>query len=74
MVPCRSLPLEELQLEVPEGRDVECLMDAIKAQLKAGSPVSRADEVAARRQAMMQHMPQGTEVPAELLDIASAVS
>ena len=67
---CRSAPLEELSLSVPPGKEVECLMDAIKAQLKATNNMPSEAEKAARRQAMMQHVPQGTEVPQELLDMA----
>jgi hypothetical protein len=62
--------LQELELAVEPSKEVECLMGAIKQQMKASSPVPSAQETAARRQAMLQHMPKGTEVPPELLDLA----
>lgn len=57
-------------MAVPEGQEVECLLDAIKAQLGRSSAVPSAAEAAARRQALMQHLPKGMDVPQHMLDAA----
>lgn len=71
---CSGGPIEECELAVPEGREVECLMDAIKARLRASSTMTRQDEIAARRQAMMRNVPAGTAIPDDLLAAAGACS
>lgn len=63
-------PIEECELAVPEGREVECLMDTVKAQLRKRSTLSRQEEVAMRKQAMMRNVPAGTAIPDDLLAAA----
>jgi hypothetical protein len=64
--------MRELQLPVPEGKEVECLTDAIKAQLRGTSKLSENQETAARRQAVLKNIPAGQAVPEDLLAAASA--
>jgi hypothetical protein len=63
--------MRELDLEMPEGKEVECLMDAIKAQLRRSSRLSEKQETAARRQAVLKNVPAGQAVPEDLLAAAS---
>lgn len=71
-IACRSQPLEEYVLHMEAGKEVECLIDAIKAQMSAGRAEPSEAEKAARRQALLAQMPKGTEVPDDLLNLAGA--
>lgn len=55
---------------IPEGRDVECLLDAIRERLKGGGGLSAAEEKKARLAAVMRNVPQGQAVPDDMLDMA----
>lgn len=54
-------------MSVPPGKEVECLMDEIKKHLSPSPGSQTQAYAAARRQAMMQHVPKGTKIPDELL-------
>lgn len=64
---CRSQEIAELTMSVPPGKEVECLMDEIKKHLSPSPGSQTQAYAAARRQAMMQHVPKGTKIPDELL-------
>lgn len=61
-------------MEIPPGKEVECLMDEIKRQLQPSPGSQTKAYAAARRQAMMQHVPDGTKVSEELLQATGACS
>lgn len=60
-------------MHIPPGKEVECLMDEIKKNLSPLPGSQTQAYAAARRQAMMQHVPKGSKIPEELLQATGAL-
>ena len=72
-VGCRSCPIEEHELEIPEGRDVECFLEHVKGKLVSGSSKNEAVHNEARKQALLKNLPKGTTVTDDMLKAAGSM-
>jgi len=73
-VPCdNSCPLEELTMQIPEGKEMECLLDTLKEHFRSASgTVGSSAEQKAIFKAQLEEQ-SGKVIDDSLMDIASAM-
>lgn len=60
-------------MDIPVGKEVECLLDHLKEHFERSSPCQTAAQRAAHRAELARNLPQGTKVDTSLLDTAAAM-
>lgn len=68
-----SEDIEELELEQPEGKEVECLLDALKAHFRAKHSSKTAKQLQAQKQELLKNLPPGTKIQDTMLDVATSL-
>jgi tetratricopeptide (TPR) repeat protein len=68
-----SDPIEELEQALVEGKEVECLIDRLRAHFAAAAPGKSAAATAAQRAALAASLPAGTPLDEGLLAAATSL-
>ncbi|KAG2482944.1 hypothetical protein HYH03_018169 [Edaphochlamys debaryana] len=64
-------PISEREIEVPEGREVECLLDTLKAHFRLSGGTKTAAQLAAQREQLIAQVgPQAAALSADMLAAA----
>lgn len=66
--------LQQWELEVPEGQEVECLIDRLKDHFAATGPRKTAAQIQAQQRDLMSKLPEGTSIDSRVLDVATSLN
>ncbi|KAG7673794.1 hypothetical protein Ndes2526B_g02735 [Nannochloris sp. 'desiccata'] len=66
-------PIQELEMSYEPGKEVECLLDAMKEHFRTKGPTKTAAMLAAQRAELRSKLPAGTEIDDNLLNIATGM-
>lgn len=73
-IPCdMSEPLQQWELEMPPGKEVECLIDRLKAHFASHGPQKTSAQVKAQQAELMSKLPEGTSIDSKVLDVATSL-
>eukprot|EP00873_Tetraselmis_striata_P044497 jgi/Tetstr1/464761/TSEL_009508.t1 len=68
-----SEPLQELELEQPEGKEVECLLDTLKGHFNRKHGSKSAAQLAAQKEALLKNLPAGAQLADGMLNAATSL-
>ncbi|PRW61388.1 SUMO-activating enzyme subunit 2 [Chlorella sorokiniana] len=66
--------LQQWELEMPEGQEVECLIDRLKEHFAATGPRKTAAQIQAQQRDLMSKLPEGTSIDSRVLDVATSLN
>ena len=70
-IPCdASAPLEELKMAIPEGKEIECLLDTLKDHFRSAQTVGTSDDQKSTFKAQLEKQ-SGKQIDDRMMDIAS---
>lgn len=69
-----SEPLQQWELEMPEGKEVECLIDRLKEHFASRGPRKTEEQIRAQQADLLSRLPEGSNIDPRVLDVATSLN
>lgn len=69
-----SEPLQQWELEMIPGKEVECLIDRLKEHFASSGPQKTQAQIRAQQADLMKKLPEGTSIDSKVLDVATSLN
>ncbi|KAL4423794.1 hypothetical protein ABPG75_001095 [Micractinium tetrahymenae] len=69
-----SEPLQQWELEMPEGKEVECLIDRLKEHFASAGPKKSEAQIRAQQAELLSRLPEGSNIDPRVLNVATSLN
>ncbi|KAL4446282.1 hypothetical protein ABPG77_003089 [Micractinium sp. CCAP 211/92] len=67
-------PLQQWELEMPEGKEVECLINRLKKHFASCGPRKTEAQIRAQQADLLSRLPEGSNINPAVLDVATSLN